>query len=372
MDPDNTTPTDRTEIVDKTKPSMKIVFAISGKNLPSSRYRILAFLPYLRRLGHKCRVLSSFPPKYDFYPWLGFRPSQWLKRLVRRWHLLTTRVTRFDVFFLERELFDNDAWDFETQFRKASPRFVLDIDDGVFLRYPEKIERLARMSDLIIAGNRFLKEHLEPFNSNIVVIPTCVDIDVFVQKEERTHPDQLCVIGWMGTTFNLNYLKLVAPALRNLASRVEFELRLIAPESEPLAEIDLAGVNVQFVKWDADTEVQQLSACDIGMMPLFAEDDWNKYKCALKLVQYMSIGIVGVASPVGVNADIIQHGENGFVCSDVDEWEDVLFRLVQDPELRIKVGNAARKTIVDEYSIQANLPLLVESLQTTIAQSPIR
>ena len=222
------------------------------------------------------------------------------------------------------------------------------------------------MSDLIIAGNRFLKEYLSQFNSNIVIIPTCIDTDVFVQKSGTTPAGQPCVIGWMGTTFNLNYLKLVAPALRNLATRVDFELKLIAPEAEPLAAIDLTGVQVRFEKWNGDTEVEQLAECDIGLMPLFLEDDWNKFKCALKLLQYMSIGIVGVASPVGVNADIIRHGENGFVCNNVGEWEDVLFRLVQDPELRIAVGHAARETVVNEYSIQANLPRLVECLQAVI------
>jgi glycosyltransferase involved in cell wall biosynthesis len=126
-------------------------------------------------------------------------------------------------------------------------------------------------------------------------------------------------------------------------------------------------VNLNFVTWDDNSEIEQLSALDIGIMPLDSENEWNIYKCGLKLLQYMAIGIPGVASPVGVNAEIVDHGRNGFLASNTDDWRDILLRLIQDPELRHSTGAEGRRTVEQRYSIQAHLPRLIESLQSAIA-----
>jgi glycosyltransferase involved in cell wall biosynthesis len=349
---------------------VKILFLISGDRVPSSRFRVLPYVPYLRSLGHKCTVASSFPQKYDYFPWIGFRPSQLLKRLVRMWHLLKARLGRYDVIFIDREIFDDDTISMEARFRKVTSTLILDVDDAVFLRHPQKFERLARMSDLVIAGNRFLKERIEPINPNIVVVPTCIDMLNYPQKEEDATADSRTVIGWIGTTGNLQYLQVVAPALRKLATCCEFELRLIAPENTPLKSIDLTGVDVHFVRWQGATEVDELLKIDVGLMPLFPDDEWNVYKCGLKLLQYMAIGIPGVASPIGVNTEIVQHGENGFLASEPDEWAEVLLQLVRNPGLRQSIGKQARRTVEQRYSIQTHLPRLINSLQAAIRRDP--
>jgi glycosyltransferase involved in cell wall biosynthesis len=349
---------------------MNILFLTCGDRVPSTRFRVLPYVPHLRALGHRCTVASSFPQKYDYFPVIGWRASQALKRMVRRWHLWQARWRKFDVVFLEREIFDNDTWSFEQRFRETAPGFVLDVDDGIFLRYPQKFEHLARMADVVIAGNEFLKDHIEPINPHVTVIPTCVDMDQYPLKQDTTPAGQRPVIGWMGTTGNLEYLRGIAPALRNLATRCDYELRLIAAERGTLDQIDLAGVNVRFIPWEGKTEVEQLLQFDIGIMPLDAVQQWNVYKCGLKLIQYMGLGIPGVASPIGVNAEIIRHGEDGFLASDPQEWEERLFELAQSPELRMKMGHAARPRIAKHYSIQAHILRLAEVLETAAHSRP--
>jgi len=109
---------------------MRILFLHSGDRVPSARFRILPYLSFFRRGGHQAVAASSFPQKYDYFPRLGFRPSQFLKRSVRRLHLLRARWGRFDVVFIDRELFDNDRSDFEEKFRRQTKVLVLDFDDG--------------------------------------------------------------------------------------------------------------------------------------------------------------------------------------------------------------------------------------------------
>lgn len=348
---------------------MKILFLTSGSRVPSTRFRVLKFLPHLRAEGHQCVVAHSMPEKYDHWPILGWRLSQQLKRIVRFWHLFRARFGRYDVIFIERELFNNNTSDMEERFRRIARRMVLDVDDAIFLENPEKFARIARISDVVIAGNRFLKEHIEPLNPNIVVIPTCVDLLEYVPKASPATPAERIVIGWIGTTGNLNYLRVVAEALRNLATRCDFELRLVSPGDGPLASIDLSGVRVKYIRWDPHREIEHLHGFDLGIMPLRMDQKWDIYKCGFKLIQYMAVGLPAVASPVGVNADIVQQGENGFLATTPEEWEEYLGRLVQDAELRKRLGSAARRRIEEGYSVQVHLPRLIETLKGASQQS---
>lgn len=343
---------------------MRILFLSSGNRAPATRFRIEPVARYLAKLGHQCTVRGSFPQKYDYFPWLGFRPSQMLKRLVRRLHLVEAVLRKFDVLYVEREIFDSPSWAAESRFRRWVPCFVLDLDDAVFLRYPDKFDKLVQMSDLLVAGNSLLRERFAAVHDRIFVMPTCIDLDEYMPPSTR-HSVGPPVIGWVGTTGNLQYIQEVASALRRLAKRCSFELRLIAGERTPLKEIDLSGVSVRFVPWNAGTAVADISEFDVGIMPL-PDDEWCRYKCGLKLLQYMALGIPGVASPVGVNAEIIEHGVNGLVATDTESWESGLFALVNDGALRRRMGDAGRQTVVERYSLDVNVPKLAAALEAML------
>lgn len=335
---------------------MKILMLCSGNRSPSTRFRMYPYVDHFRQLGHRCRIADSFPQKYDWFSWLGFRPSQLLKRLVRYGHWWQSRLLGDDVVIVEREIFDNPTFDLEQKFRSTASKFVLDLDDGVFLRYPEKFEHLAKMADLIVCGNPFLQEWAATRNPHTLILPTCVEMSRYTEKVWSQNPERPIQVGWIGTTGNIQYLQVAAPALRRLADELKFELVVIAPESHPLKSLDLRGVTVRHIVWSGDTEMDHLREFDIGLMPLFANQDWDKYKCGLKLIQYMAIGIPAVASPVGVNSHIVDHGRDGFIASNDAEWESALRKLLTDENLRRTVGAAARETAKTRYSIEANFP----------------
>lgn len=328
----------------------------SGDRAPSTRFRMYPYVALFRRAGHQCRVADSYPQKYDWIPWLGFRPSQLLKKVVRYFQWWQSRFRGDEIVIVEREIFDNPTFDLEMKFRSTVSKFVLDLDDGVFLRYPEKFEHLARMADLIVCGNPFIQEWAAARNPQTFALPTCVEMSRYMEKVWSQNPDRPIQIGWIGTTGNIQYLQVAAPALRRLASELKFELVVVAPESEPLKSLDLSGVTVRHVAWSGDTEMEHLREFDIGLMPLFPNQDWDKYKCGLKLIQYMAIGIPAVASPVGVNSQIVDHGRDGFIASNDTEWEQALRQLLTDEKLRRTVGAAARETASQQYSIEANFP----------------
>lgn len=342
---------------------MRILLLSSGSHVPSSRFRMLPYAPRLGSAGHRCRVSTSFPAKYDYFPWLGFRPSQKLKRLTRYAHWWLSRLRGDDVVVVDREIFDDPSTSFEERFRKTAARLVLDLDDAVFLRYPEKFERLVPLADLVICGNRLIEEWVQPRNASTIVIPSCVDLDRYPQRDRPETDEKPLEIGWMGTASNIPCLEVIAPTLQKLASRHRFEFLVVTNDPGPLGQIDLSGVSVRHARWSAESEFDLLSSMDIGVMPLSPESEWDRYKCGMKLLQYMAARLPAVASPVGVNAEILS-GDCGFAATTPAEWETQLTRLVEDAPLRQKIGEAARSKIEAEFSIQSQFPQYEAALRS--------
>lgn len=348
---------------------MNILMLSSGDRVPSARFRMLPYVAHFQANGHRCRVAASIPQKYEWFPTIGFRLSQRLKRLVRYLHWYQSRLRGDEIVIIDREVFDSPCTKLEDCFRKTAQHFVLDLDDAVFLRYPDKFEKLARLADLIVCGNSLIEEWAKERNEHTIIIPTCVEMAQYPAKDWADARERVPRVGWIGTSGNLRYFEVAAAGLRQLAQNMDFELHVIVPEIEPLNEINLAGVKVQHVPWKKEIEVDQLRQIDMGIMPLFAAEDWDRYKCGLKLIQYMAAGIPAVASPVGVNTSIIDHGRNGFLAESDDDWANHLGTLVSDLALRKSIGRAARETAAACYSIEANYPRYESALKGLISEA---
>ena len=110
---------------------------------------------------------------------------------------------------------------------------------------------------------------------------------------------------------------------------------------------------MRYCPWSEKTEVEDLRRIDIGIMPL-PDDDWAKGKCGFKALQFMSLEIPVVASPVGVNSILIHDNENGFLALSTKEWIEKLQLLIENPELCEKFGIAGRKTVEEKYTVNVN------------------
>ncbi len=347
---------------------MRLAFLTSGRWVPSSRFRVLQYLPGLRQLGHDCLVMPSRPDKYDSWPLLGFRLSGWVKHWHRWGDLVRLKDWRPDVVVLERELFSDASFDVEQALRQVSRRLVLDLDDGLFVLHREKFDMLCGLCDHIIAGSHLLAERVRPINPRVTVIPTCVDLTRFGNNSAagvtRNRP---LVLGWTGTAANIDYLKSLREPLAQLAREFPIELCVIAESDRPLRRLGLeqAGIVTRFVRWSESNEVAELKQFDIGLMPM-PDTEWTRYKCGLKILQYMAAGVPAVASPVGVNRDIIRNGQNGWLATSPDEWLSILRDLLRDPNQRVSTVAAARQTVAVGYSVESQLPRLVACLEEVV------
>ena len=344
---------------------MRILFLISGNNVPSSRFRILNYLPYLRKSGIEYTVLASYPEKYDHIRWLGYRLSFLLKYLIRYLHFLYASLKRFDIVFIERELFDHKNCHLELLFTGRFSKTVLDIDDAIFLRYPEKFRVLAEKVNLLIVGNQNLFEEARKHNDKAQLLPTSVITSKYPVKDYSVPQSDKPIIGWTGLDINIPNLNLITNALKRLAEKHKFLLCIISETPDPILNLSLTNVDVRHIAWNQETEYQDLAAFDIGIMPL-EDDEWSRFKCGLKLLQYMALGIPAVASPVGVNAEIIEQEQNGFLASTEEEWYEILQNLLITPELRESVGLRGRKTVEEKFDVAKNSLLMKQYLEQVI------
>jgi glycosyltransferase involved in cell wall biosynthesis len=167
----------------------------------------------------------------------------------------------------------------------------------------------------------------------------------------------------MGTSTSQTYLELFAPVLRELSLSDSLEIRIVSDRT-PI----LPGLRFRWRPWSADTELEELRAFDVGIMPM-PDDPWSQGKCAMKALLYMSVGIPVVCSPVGMNRELVCHGENGFLASSSAEWVTCLKTLAEDPALRSRLGQAGRETVEARYSTRHCASLFGSVIRQVLAGS---
>ena len=166
------------------------------------------------------------------------------------------------------------------------------------------------------------------------------------------------IIGWTGTHSTGKYLGEIVNILNEVAEKVQFRFLYI---SNKPSEFDIP--NMEFVRWSKSTEIYDLNKVDIGIMPL-ENDEWAKGKCGFKALQYMALEIPALASPVGVNEEIVDHGINGFHCRSSIDWKERIIELIENPALRVKMGKEGRKKVLDKYSVISNAENFLNMLKS--------
>lgn len=274
------------------------------------------------------------------------------------------RIPFYDVVFVHAWVTPLGSTLFERVARLFSKKLIYDLEDNLlaesstavsdhpnpilrFIKGKGKVPYLVRTADLVITSTPFLTQTAAERNAggNARYIGPSVEADRFVPPDRSGR--RAVTIGWTGTFSSRPYLDLLRPVLQELGRRVEFKLLIIGN-----FDYELPGVDLEVVRWSAETEVEDLQRIDIGIYPL-ATDDWVLGKGGLKAIQYMTVGAPPVATNVGTNPMIIRHGENGFLVGTDAEWLAALEALVRDPDLRRRVGEEARKDAVRTYSVQA-------------------
>ena len=331
---------------------MKIFFIVpyptSG---PSNRFRVEQYLPYLDKKNVTYRVRPFC--NNEFYFLLRkrghyFKKFAYLLAFSFRRLVDLFRSLNYDVVFIHREAFPTKDYIFEWLFRRFAKRMIYDFDDSVFLKKPAKVAAAVRMADRVIAGNDFLKNYASSLNKDVVILPTCIDTMRYKPAANK-NDNQKVVIGWIGSPTTSEYLKALKDVFKAISDKYKnVEIRIIGGMSGKFL-----GPSLIYKNWSLEREIDDLQEFDIGIMPM-PDNEWTRGKCAFKIIQYMASGIPSVASPVGMNLEVIKDGVSGFFASGTEEWREKLSKLIESPELRKELGGNGRKTVEVKYSLNAN------------------
>lgn len=357
-------------------PSILIIADHRLNRSPSQRYRFEQYLNYFKSEGFEWELSEIITEKDDtiFYAPGNHFKKAWilLKSLFIRLNDLR-RAKKFDIIFIQREALLLGSSYFEKQFYKKN-KVVFDFDDSIwlldtspenkkfeFLKNPNKTKINIAHAHSVISGNSFLANYAKQFNPNTVIIPTTIDSDFHIPKPELRNKAKL-VIGWSGSISTIKHFEIAIPALKEIQKKYpnQIEIHVIGQGSYTHPEIDVISKN-----WSSKTEVDDLNHFDIGIMPL-PDDVWVKGKCGLKGLSYMACGVATIMSRVGVNPEIIEHGNNGFLATTNQEWVQYLSELIENTDLRNKIGIAGRETVVKNYSVNANKVKYLEVLKSLL------
>jgi hypothetical protein len=330
------------------------LFLIIGFQKPSSKKRVLDSRPYLESRGHRVLI-------------------QEIPRGIRERVALLPRLRSFDLIVIQKKLFSSIQI---RAMRAFNSNLFFDLDDAVMFHEIERREPVtgkffsrfaftAAQCRGVIVGNGYLAEFARAArgewrqeSSAVLILPTPVDTAAIAPMESGRGMAGRLQVGWMGTRGNLEHLKFISRPLGAVLRSIPGSRLKVVSEAEPVMD----GVPMEYKEWSADEELADLHSFDVGIMPL-QDNLWTRGKGGFKLLQYMAAGIPAIASPVGINREIIRDGENGFLAMSDSEWEERLVRLLADPDLRSRMGMAGRTTVTRHFGLAEYNHRLAEYLE---------
>lgn len=348
---------------------MKILFLVpypTGK-APSQRFRFEQYFGVLDEAGFQYQIASFvseatwrilYLPGHRLRKTLGIASG-----FVRRAAQLLT-AGRYDYVFIHREASPIGPPVFEWVLAKVwRKKIIYDFDDAIWMQDPasqstlvsglkwqQKVGKICSWAYRVSCGNTYLRDYARQFNRCTIINPTTLDTEHLHNQVRDQYSPGRPIIGWTGTHTTLRHLDLIWPVLNRLQQDgYDFEFRVIC-NTPPLPQL---LKNLTYLQWHKETEIVDLSQFHIGLMPLM-DDLWARGKCAFKALQYMSLGMPALVSPVGMNTEVVQDGYNGFICATSKQWYDALAALLTNKDLRAQQGAAARRTIEEHYSVRSN------------------
>ncbi len=325
------------------------VLALTGVySSPSTRLRIIYMSEFLKKYGIEVKTLR-YPKK--FYDLIKILNSE-----------------TYDLIWLQKKMPDFFKY---IIFKINKKPIVFDFDDNLIVRMKPKdgsyrsrtreikFNLIKKISSGFTCGNKFLSGLIKDEKKLYFIYPTPVPVNV--PKKDFNSLNSHIKIGWIGLSGGFMYLDKIFPDLLKLYNEVKFKL-LIISDKDYKKDVDF----IENIRWKLETQENEISNFDLGIMPLNTESPYDKGKCGYKILQYMASGVIPVAEAYGTNIEIIQDGINGFLVYE-NRWYDKLKEIIVKindrrfdyQKISLNAIYAAKK----HYSFEALAPKLADFLR---------
>jgi glycosyltransferase involved in cell wall biosynthesis len=348
-----------------------LALAKYGSRAASTRQRLLQYAPFLAKhqIGIDLRPLLDDTYLAGLMNGERASPVGVARAYARRLGDVSA-MRDHDLLWIQYEMFPYLPL-IDGLLAQIAPRpIVYDIDDAIFHMYDAhpsavvrrllggKLRPLVRQAATCLCGNEYLADYVTAAGGRAVVVPTVVDTDHFRPRLERGEGP--LTVGWIGSPSTWRYVEPLLPALLPAMARLGARFRVVG--AGPAAR-GIEGIDA--IEWDEACEVADLQAMDVGLMPV-PDQPWARGKCGYKLIQYMACGLPGIASPVGVNSVIVDHGVDGLLAHTQADWVGALEQLARDPDLRARMGAKGRDKVVAHYSLQSQQPVVLDAFRAAM------
>lgn len=280
--------------------------------------------------------------------------------LKRTFNLFTLR--KYDIVYIHLWVTPFGFPIYEWLVRLIAKKVVYDIDDMIFLGHSSEANQfleslkgkrkmiyLMKTSDHVITCTPTLDNFVKQYNSKTTDISSTINTDLYSPKNHKKQG--VVTLGWSGSHSTSKYVKLLENIFESLLKKgYKFKVLVIGDSDFTFKNKE---IQLQAIPWSLTSEVEDLKNIDIGLYPL-PNEEWVLGKSGLKALQYMALGIPTIATNIGANPRIINHGENGFLVNNEKEWIDSIELLIKETEKRNVIGKKAIKTVEDKFSIHAN------------------
>jgi glycosyltransferase involved in cell wall biosynthesis len=212
-------------------------------------------------------------------------------------------------------------------------------------------EQVVRSSGIIVS-TEYLRQVFEKINPNVWVIPNAIDFQVWdALKKPKKRVDKKIRIGWAGGGSHVKDLEFILPALNNiLNSHKNVEIHLLG--GAPTSFLNNPRIHTQ-VKWHSIDKYPQAIRdldLDIAIAPL-RDNAFNRGKSNLRWLEYSALKVPTVCSRVEP-FKCVDDLKTGLLATEPEEWEDCLFRLINNASLRKKIGVSAYEKVKNDYNAE--------------------
>ncbi len=346
-------------------PPVRILMLTYGNwNHPSSRIRAAQYIFFFEKTG---QYTVKWIPRVA-NPIKGLIGKYFIFPLIKRWlflyRLLYLVFITPDVIYVQRDFINPIL----LRLIKAKKiKIIYDFDDAIYLetsgssKNQDKTRMMLEAASAVIVSSDDLVPFASSINKKVFVIPSPVKIIKTNAFEKVSGDKKIVTIGWIGSSTTAKYLNGIKESLTEIAGKTKFRLLIVGANER----FDLPGIEVVNPEWSLEKESEFLNQMDIGIMPL-PDNEWTKGKGGYKLYLYSSAGLPLLASPVGINKRIVIHGENGFLAGTRQEWTQYLDLLINDEELRYKLGAKALEIAKQNYSLEVCFDQLISVFKTIL------
>lgn len=338
-----------------------LILAIGDKTVASSRVRIFSYMPYLNKSGIRATVLC-YTPSWHAKKIILRKKISMVEKLLSKIYssyinfLLLAMAYFYDVIYIQKVALSPYIIN---MLKIINRNYLFDFDDAIYCY--KDIRHITANASAVVVANKYLEAFALKYNKRVFKLASPVEPD---HKPKDVKNENVVTMGWIGSPETSEYLYNIIPVFKKLKQRHNnFEMAFMGLDGKISYELALLGAKI--INWSLRGENDFLEEIDMGIMPL-ESTDYAKGKAGYKLLQYMAKGVACVASPVGINNEIIKHNQNGFLASTQDEWLDRLDALVRDRSLRMRIGLEGYNTAKSSYSYEVNAPRLLHVLDMSM------